>query len=106
MSLALGDINAESLQALLAKLNDDEKAIVLAFQAAAIAAEDHLEQVADSIEGKVQNDIAEDVNAVIAGVRDVLTPVNAAIPQVMAMLGEITGRGLVITIALAPKAAA
>ena len=95
MSLALGDINAESLKALATQGGAELDEFVDRIKAMAITAEDHGEAVIDSVETKTQGDIAEDINAVIAGLRDVLAPVEK-------MLGEIIDRGLVITVALAP----
>jgi hypothetical protein len=95
MSLALGDINAESLKALAAQGGAEFDEFVDRIKAMAIAAEDHGEAVIDAVETKTQGDIAEDINAVTAGLRDVLAPV-------ITMLDEIIGRGLVITVALAP----
>lgn len=73
------------------------------------AAEDHAGEVGASLLGAAQNAVAEDVNTVLKGLADLLRPINAAVPQVMALLthtsatlDQIVDRGLVITIALGP----
>jgi len=103
MSIALGDINKESLTALVAQGGTELDEFVDRIQKALAAAETQEEAVLDAVETKIVSDLSEIVNNVEAVLKDLLVPVNAAVPQVVAMLSQITGRGLVITIALAPN---
>jgi len=91
MSLALGDISAESMKALAAQGGSELGEVVDRIKAMALAAEDHGEEVIDSVETKTQGDIAEDLNTLLSGIKDIVTPI-------LALLNEIKDRGILISL--------
>jgi hypothetical protein len=95
MSIALGDVNAESLKALVSQGGAELDEFVDRVQKAAGA-------TGSDLIGQANTDVSLDVEAILAGLKGLLAPANAAIPQIVAMLTEITDRGLVITVSLAP----
>lgn len=103
MSIVLGDINAESLKALATQGGAELDEFVDRIRKMATDAEDHAEVVIDSVESKTQGFVAEDINAILSGLRDLLQPANTAIPQVVALLTEIKERGLMISLPPASK---
>ena len=96
MSIALGDVNAESLKALVSQGGAELDEFVDRVQKAAGATgSDLLAQLSD--------ELSEVVNNLEATAKDLFMPVTQSAPQLVALLTEIKERGLVINISLASK---
>lgn len=83
MSLALGDVNAESLKALVTQGGSELDDFVAKLNVAANNTEDHAEA-----------DMAELVNAFLAGVKGIIDPMNANLTALLALLNEVKSQGL------------